>query len=294
MKQMEQITKILKSVNISNDEPINSEEYQRKLYEIEKEKIALFNNEVGSLDREDGHNCDICKNRGYMWELGEYGNGFTHNYVPCECMKVRSMIKKIQKSGLKNIMLEYTFDKYIEITEWHKNLKDRALNFIKDNSSDWFFIGGQSGAGKTHLCTAITTSYLKQNIAAQYMLWRDDVTKIKALVNDVEEYHKIVDELKTVPVLYIDDLFKMGKNNQGIVQPPTVADINLAYEIINYRYNNKGLVTIISSEYTIGDLVKIDEALGGRISEKTAANGYCINIKKDISKNYRLHGIIEM
>lgn len=292
---MEQISAILKSVNISNNDlPISSEERQRQLYELEKEKIELFNNERGNLDKEDGHNCEICKNRGYMWELGEYGDGLTHIYVPCECMKVRSMIKKIQRSGLKNIMLEYTFDKYSTNGEWQKNLKERAQAFLKDDTSDWFFIGGQSGAGKTHLCTAITAAYLKKNIAAQYMLWRDDVTKIKAVVNDVEEYHKLVDELKTVPVLYIDDLFKMGKNNQGIVQPPTVADINLAYEIINYRYNNSGLVTIISSEYTIGELVKIDEALGGRISEKTAANGFCINLKKDISKNYRLHGIIEM
>ena len=291
---MEQISAILKSVNTSNDKPINSEEYQKELYEIEKEKIALFNNEVGTLDKEDGHNCDICKNRGYIWELGEYGSGLTHYYIPCECMKVRSMIKKIQRSGLKNIMLEYTFDKYSTNGTWQKNLKERAQAFINDNNSDWFFIGGQSGAGKTHLCTAITAAYLKQNKAAQYMLWRDDVTKIKAVVNDVEEYHKFIEELKTVPVLYIDDLFKMGKNNQGIVQPPTVADINLAYEIINYRYNNRGLVTIISSEYTIGDLVKIDEALGGRISEKTASSGYCINLKKDISKNYRLQGIIEV
>ena len=42
------------------------------------------------------------------------------------------------------------------------------------------FIGGQVGAGKTHLCTAMVGEFLKRGISAKYMLWRDDALKLKA------------------------------------------------------------------------------------------------------------------
>ena len=96
------------------------------------------------------------------------------------------------------------------------------------------------------------------------MLWRDVSAKAKAVVNDAEEYGRIVDKLKTVSVLYIDDLFKVGKGEK-----PTVGDVNLAFEIINFRYADPAKVTVISSERTIGDILSIDEATGSRIYERT-------------------------
>ena len=86
---------------------------------------------------------------------------------------------------------------------------------------------------------------------------------------------------KKAEVLYIDDLFKteQGKN-------PTTADINVAFEILNYRYRNPQLITLISSEKTIQELVRIDEAVGSRIFEMS--RDFCVNIGKDIKKNYRL------
>lgn len=70
---------------------------------------------------------------------------------------------------------------------------------------------------------------------------------------------------------------------------PTPADINLAMEIINYRYNlsrsnDQRMITIISSEKTISELREIDEALTGRIKEM--AGEWIITLSgKD--KNYR-------
>ena len=88
------------------------------------------------------------------------------------------------------------------------------------------------------------------------MKWRDDSTVIKASIKYADAYAGLVEPLKEAPVLYIDDFLK---TNSG---EPTVADINLAFEIINARYNRKDLVTIISSEYYIGDLLEIDQAVG--------------------------------
>lgn len=67
---------------------------------------------------------------------------------------------------------------------------------------------------------------------------------------------------------------------------PTAADINIAFELLNCRYNNSKLLTIISSEKTVNEIIKIDEAVGSRIKEKS--KNFAININKDIQKNYRL------
>jgi DNA replication protein DnaC len=48
----------------------------------------------------------------------------------------------------------------------------------------------------------------------------------------------------------------------------TPADVNLAFEILNYRYVNRRLVTILSSEKTIEEILDIDEAVGSRIFER--------------------------
>ena len=84
--------------------------------------------------------------------------------------------------------------------------------------------------------------------------------------------------------MYIDDLFKTGKADDNTVQKPTGADINAAFEIINYRYNNPSLLTIISSELSQDELIDIDEAIGGRIYEKSTA----FSIGKNRDRNYRI------
>ena len=43
--------------------------------------------------------------------------------------------------------------------------------------------------------------------------------------------------------------------------------MNVAFEILNYRYTAK-LPTIVSSECVLDDLIQIDESLAGRIAER--------------------------
>lgn len=154
------------------------------------------------------------------------------------------------------------------------------------------FITGNSG--KTHLCTAVAIQYIREGYDVRYMLWLDEVNKIKAVIKENQEYYKAMKELKEAQVLYIDDLFKNGKDDNGQVKAPTAADIKIAFEILNYRYNRADLITIISSERSLQELCDIDSALGGRIAERTKNGDYCVVIKKDIKRNYRLKGIKEI
>lgn len=177
---------------------------------------------------------------------------------------------------MEDMLTRYTFDAYIANDEQRARLKKAAKSFT-DASHGWWYISGMAGSGKTHLCTAICAEMIGAGYNTQYVLWRDITTRLKSLILDTERYGQEIRRLKTVPVLYVDDFFK------GTV---TDADINLAFEIINARYNVSSCRTIISSELPITRILEIDEALGSRIYER--AKGFTFNAPKE---NWRLNHV---
>lgn len=250
----------------------------------EQFKVDDWNNTVGKLNEEDGYSCNECNNKGTIAKLVDNGNGsYSHCFADCKCMEARRSIMRMKRSGLKDIIKDYTFAKFIDSEPWQKSVKGAAMEYAR-NPDGWFFIGGQVGSGKSHLCTAICREFLLDGRQVLYMLWRDEIVKIKGAVNDPVAYSALIDRYKTAEILYIDDLFKTGKAADNSTQRPTPADINAAFEIINYRYNNPNMLTIISSELSQDELLDIDEAVGSRIYERAKA----ITIGKDRNKNYRI------
>ena len=264
--------------------------------EREQQKADAYNAIVGNLDKEDGYNCDICKNRGDIAVVtkNEHFGYYTEALVYCRCCRIRNAIRRLNRSGLKTRVKACTFERYETRDAWQQTIKETALRFCDSHGGEWFFIGGQSGAGKTHICTAAAIAKLKQGKELRYMEWREEVPKIKASITDSVRYAEMMKELKEADVLYIDDLFKTGKNAEGVAAQPTAADVNLAFEIINYRYNQPELITIVSSERTLIELTEIDEAIAGRIAERTKAHGFCINLKPDAQKNWRMKDLLEL
>ena len=262
---MEQLNKILEQTG--STDYISDDEYI-------KLKRNGINDERGKLI---GYNCVKCLNKGYTAVIEE--NSIT--LKTCECMKIRASNYNLEKSGLQDLTRRYTFDTYLPNESWQKVILMQAMRYLDDYNGKWFFIGGQVGSGKTHICTAITGEFIKRGKSAKYMLWRDEIVKIKAVVNDDSEYGKLINALKQTDVLYIDDFYKVRQGSN-----PTDADVNVAFEILNYRYNNPSLITVISSEKTLDYILKIDEAIGSRIYERTI--GYCVNLKSDVNKNFRM------
>lgn len=262
--------------------------------DYEQAKADAYNAGEGDLNKEDGYNCDLCKNKGHIAYVAFNEQFGYHNETlkQCKCMKARKAIRRLNRSGLKNVVKDYTFERYQTPEPWQKAIKESAMRFCKDENSSFFFIGGQSGAGKSHICTAIAVHYIKADREVRYMLWRDEISGIKAAINEPETYRDLMQPLKETDVLYIDDLFKGGKGEDGKYKPPTEADVKAAFEILNYRYNNKNLITIISSERTLNEIADIDEAIGGRIAER--AGSYCVNLKRDRSRNWRMRGCREI
>lgn len=236
---------------------------------------------LGSLG---DYDCPKCRNKGVVYFVGDGGEIKCRK---CSCMAMRENMVHIRESGLQNLLRVYTFDRFQTETPLQHLIKATAEKYLSDGENQWFFIGGQSGAGKSHICTAISGELLHRDIAVRYMLWKDEATKMKAVINNEDEYDRLILPLKTVPVLYIDDLFKPTYDEYGKKKQPSPGDISLAFEIINSRYiaGNRGR-TIISSEWTMEELQRVDPAVGGRIFQMS--QGYCISITPGENKNYRL------
>lgn len=244
--------------------------------DAEQLKVNAYNKVSNPPDKY--YDCPKCKNKEILAVLDADGKFTT---ILCDCKSIRQSIKRAEKSGLKKLLDSKTINSFTTTEKWQEGMKIKAIEYVNQHNGSWFYIGGQKGSGKSHLCTAMVGEFINQGKDALYMLWRDKVVELKANVNNFEEYDKLMGELKNVDVLYIDDFYKTDSENK-----PTQADKNIAFELLNFRYNNPDSITIISTELLIKDLLAMDEAVGSRIYERS--KNYQINIAPDISKNYRL------
>jgi len=223
--------------------------------------------------------CAKCKDTG--WIMVEDGGQGTAKR--CRCRAGEQIEMLIRKSELPEEFFANNFNSFEDRN--HPQLvkaKSIAVRYAEDFNEfeheryNSILFCGQVGSGKTHLGTAICSRLIDDGIAVMYMPYRNAVTKIKQLVTDEAGYGNELDRYRKSRVLYIDDLFK-GKL--------TEADINIIYEIVNYRYMNK-LPLIISTEKSMGDLLEFDEAIGSRIIEMSRGNIVRFQGKE---LNYRLY-----
>lgn len=260
-------------ISFENLQPKTPEEKARS-------DAEALNQQEGHEHEIDGYVCEKCRNRGYTY----HANGMYVTRRDCECWQARQSIRRMQRSGLGGVIEKYTFPRYRAEEAWQKRIKDAAEGFCRDAAEHWFFIGGASGAGKSHICTAICGELIATN-AVHYMMWEEESVELKGMITDGESYFPRLNRLKEVDVLYIDDFFSGHRERNGEVAKPTPADVRLAREILNHRYVNKK-ITIISSEWYSMEIFDIDNALGGRIVEM--AGDYRLDIARTKEKNYRL------
>lgn len=235
------------------------------------------NKAEGDLYKRDGYFCGRCKNKGLIfWIRGE--ELVTSR---CSCLKTRKTIKILGDSGLSQVVERKTFDRFIDKEPWQKRMKERAQEFLENEEYKSFFIGGQSGCGKTHICTAICGRLIERAMTTAYFLWTRDARTLKSKASS-EEYDQIIEQYREAKVLYIDDFLKVKRGAE-----PTPADINIAFELLNSRMLDSSKITIISSEFTLEELIAIDEATASRIKEAAGPFVQCIG--RDPYKNQRIY-----
>lgn len=226
--------------------------------------------------------CDRCTH-GLIRRVDEAG---IERWSKCSCRKEAYSRWLLRRSGLDRLADRCTFDSYTVNTAWQDSVKRKALDYVQHWKQNSFFISGQSGCGKTHICTAICNEIVKQGKSLVYFRWASDATALKMRINDPEYYESEIEKLTGCDLLYIDDLLKSS---------PSDADLRLLYEIINGRYNEKRS-TVISSERSVDYIQRLTDrdgfnfgdALAGRIVELSGDGKYCISMSGG-DKNVRMN-----
>lgn len=241
----------------------------------------------GRLVRGDGIDCQRCLNRGAVMVVRYDGTSLpTLEYQPCKCITRRGYARRLSDSGLAKAARKYRFDNFEASEPWQTYMLDKARKYVREGAAEgkWLYIGGQSGAGKSHLCTAVANELLKRD-ALRYVVWPQTARYIKGLVTDSERYDAEVSALQRVPYLFVDDFFKPTFGANGMEAVTTAADVRLAYDVLNYRYLAE-MPTILSSEWFSAELAQIDEATAGRIAE--ACGEFKIDVARNPQRNHRL------
>lgn len=238
--------------------------------------VERYNAREGNLK---GYDCPICKNKGYIDAVVDHADlGYSERMTRrCECMKVREM-RRVAAFQLGEYAKKDMND-FIAREDWQKGIKIRAIAYLNDLEPKWFAICGQSGSGKTLICSIIANTIVKQrNKRLIKTVWPDLIGSLKRDAMNYETAKKageVIGELKKCDVLFIDEALKRY----------TETDLKYFSEIVNYRYLND-LPTIMNSEFTSDELLRIDESMFSRVIEK--CDIYFINISKDVNKNQRL------
>lgn len=199
----------------------------------------------------------------------------------CKCQEIEIAKRQWKNAGINPEKSKQTFSNFEVWNSSSKLAKETAITYyqkfdeIKAERKNSIMFCGQVGSGKTHLSIALALNFIKKGIKVIYMPYRDIITELKQNMLDEEFYKKQVGKFQQADILLVDDLFK-GKIND--------TDINIMFEIINYRYLNY-LPIIVSTEFTTEQLLNFDEAVGSRIYEM--CKDYTVQIEGK-ENNYRL------
>ncbi|MGL4912614.1 MAG: ATP-binding protein, partial [Romboutsia sp.] len=191
------------------------------------------------LENSSEYRCSKCRDMTFIIDDGVA--------TPCECRAVREAEDILKKSGVseefrKKRFINFNYAKDMQTMGAYKISTGYVKNFNsieKDRCNSIMFMG-QVGSGKTHLSLAIANELMDDGVGVLYMGYRDAITVVKQNIMDQVYYHRVMNRYKNARVLLVDDLFK-GKISDS--------DINIIFEIVNYRYFNN-LPVIVSSEKT--------------------------------------------
>lgn len=227
----------------------------------------------------DGIQCSKCGNTGYIMTIDADGY---ETAVPCpECFAQRQVVRRLHQSGVNpDDYKRYTLDAFRPDTDEAAKMKAMAERYLQEYPAGvGFGVFGKSGTGKTHLCIAICQEITKRhNEPHFYFSYRSEmpglIQALRTYKNNV--YEDTLKKWKECKNLYIDDLFKLAGTMEGNkLVKINKDDLQVMFDIFNARYLNH-LRTIISSEYSINDIIGVDEALGSRIYDMTKPYGLVI------------------
>ena len=159
---------------------------------LEKQRIKTNSAEY-SMTKLD---CKLCGSKGYiMITEGNYNGTY-----PCQCTNQYSIHQNMLKSGISE---NFTMDNFTTDKPFQKKMKDLAKHYVDnfEKEKKWFWVSGMSGAGKTHLSSAILNELMKKGYQSTYKSWLTIVSELKEDINS-HKANQIIYELSTCNLLY--------------------------------------------------------------------------------------------
>jgi len=144
---------------------------------------------------------------------------------------------------------------------------ETALEFAKE-PADWLVLNSIGfGNGKTHLAAAIANYVSNQNEPVLFIVVPDLLDHLRASFNPSSgvRYDKRFDEVKTAPLLILDDL--------GTESATAWAREKL-YQLFNYRYNAR-LPTVIT---TVTPIEELDPRLATRMLDGSRCTFFILEV----------------
>lgn len=153
------------------------------------------------------------------------------------------------------------FDKKLDISAYNA-----ARNYANDdnlfkNKRNSLIIFGRVGSGKTHLAAAIANDCVERGVPAIFGTWQTHLERIKNEFEHTGE-NKALAEIKSVPLLVIDDIGKERK---------TEWTQSVLFDVVNYRYEHL-LPIIFTTNFTADELANhCEHAVFSRMYEMSTA-----------------------
>ena len=207
----------------------------------------------------EGGDCPRYRNKGLIYGLAENGDEYAEE---CTCMEARRAKQEIKDSEYSALLRKCTFTRYTIRHEWQRAALLRCKDWLRQRRFPMLYLGGRTGAGKTHLAVAAFAERVRMGLHGTFVNWRTVSEWLKYNKKDAE-YEKRLNGLKRTPLLLMDDFLWQPKG-----AAPTAEDFRLAKEIVDARMYN-GRATILTGNYTVRELYALSEELGGRIVEGT-------------------------
>ena len=232
--------------------------------------------------RLEGVACEACLGRGYSMIPQPDGTLLARR---CRCMGLRAARAAMRRSGLDPAALdEAVWDRWETPERWQLRARELGQEYVRrvlrePGFDGWFAVAGRPGSGKTRLCATVLRAILAGGRSGRYVSWRSLARQAKGSANDAVRFSALVDPLRRTPVLYVDDFWKGGA---------TQADLGLAFELLSERYAAH-LPTIVSTELTLDALLRLDEAVGSRIAERS--QGFYLDVSRARDRRLPQEGV---
>lgn len=221
---------------------------------------------------EEKYDCPVCHDTGYVDYRDKNGYMVTERCRVCDKARKNRVQRILEKAQL-------------PFHTMHVRPHQQTFDYIRDfnvNKPIWALFSGKAGSGKTTEAAWLAYELItKKGVITRFYGGYDLVIDLIATRNRQADHERILEEMNDSDLVVIDDLFK------SLPAPNSFryADyMEACYETIWSRYNvRKPLV--ITTQYSVEALVKIDAALAGRILE--LSRGRLISYGQN-SKNWRI------